>query len=116
MKVLFVCTNINGFHEGCYPFGLCSIMSVAKVAGWQVEALLIHFREEYTQAVRKAIEFQPDVIGFTTVSSQYHFVKELAVLFKKALPRTVIVCGGVHMTINKDSLLEAEAIDAGFVG
>ncbi|OGX19879.1 MAG: hypothetical protein A2Y04_02450 [Omnitrophica WOR_2 bacterium GWC2_45_7] len=91
-------------------------MSVAKVAGWQVEALLIHFREEYTQAVRKAIEFQPDVIGFTTVSSQYHFVKELAVLFKKALPRTVIVCGGVHMTINKDSLLEAEAIDAGFVG
>ena len=33
MNLLFVYTNINGFHEDIYSFGLASIVSVAR--GWK---------------------------------------------------------------------------------
>jgi len=116
MRILFLYTNINGFHESSYSFGLTSIIAISKQKGHQIDCMLITSQEEYDSVFKKIEELQPDIIGFSTVSSQFHFVKELAELIKKNYPDIIIVCGGVHPTINPYCIKEAKGIDAVFVG
>jgi anaerobic magnesium-protoporphyrin IX monomethyl ester cyclase len=61
-------------------------------------------------------EFKPYVVGFSSVSSQFHFVKEMAAMIKTHFPHTIIVCGGVHPTITPDCILETNYLDGIFVG
>ena len=63
MKVFFVYTNINGFHENCYSPGLAYIVSSTLKNGH--EARVIDEIETY----------MPRVIGFTAVASQFSAVQ-----------------------------------------
>ena len=116
MKVAFVYTNINGFHSDLFSFGLSTIAAVAKAQGHEVQIFLVRCEEDMPTVVREIESFGPRIVGFSAVSSQFHFVKDLAGLIKQRLPGTVIVCGGVHPTINPRCVEEAPAIDAVFVG
>lgn len=116
MNVLFVYTNINGFHEDIYSFGLASIVSVAREAGHTAKVLIVRNKDEYSAVLDEVASFRPRVVGFTAVSSQFAFVKELAAAIKSQSPDLITVCGGVHPTINPECLLEADGLDGIFVG
>ncbi|MBF0523070.1 MAG: B12-binding domain-containing radical SAM protein [Candidatus Omnitrophica bacterium] len=116
MKVLFLYTNINGFHDDVFSFGLASIVSVTKQNGHDAEILLIRDKGDYDRVARAVKTAHPQVVGFSSVSSQFHFVKELSELVKQVAPETITVCGGVHPTINPQCVLETNALDAVFVG
>ncbi len=116
MRVLFIYTNINGFHEDTFPFGLAYIISVTKRSGHEADVVLVKTKEEYKLVLDTVRRFNPRVVGFTSVSSQFHFVKEIAALIKRDFPSKLIVCGGVHTTINPGCVAETKAIDAVFVG
>lgn len=116
MKVFFVYTNINGFHFDTYHFGLASIVSMARKGGHDVKMSIADTEADIPSVLGDVVAFAPKVIGFTSVSSQYGYVKQLAEMIKEHLPETIIVCGGVHPTINSSSLLETTAIDAFFIG
>ena len=116
MNVLFVYTNINGFHEDNYHFGLASVVSVTRQANYNVMVVIITRISEYSLLAEKVKSFKPKVIGFSSVSSQFCFVKEMASLVKKLSSSIITVCGGVHPTIHADALLESDKIDGFFVG
>ena len=116
MNVLFVYTNINGFHEDIYSFGLASIVSVTKRAGHAARVLVLNSPDQYSTVLEAVEEFKPRVVGFSSVSSQFSFVKELAAMVKQRSAETITVCGGVHTTINPQCLLEADALDGIFIG
>ncbi len=116
MNLLFVYTNVNGFHEDIYSFGLASIVSVAREAGHTTRILIVRNKDEYSGVLGEVASFRPRVVGFTAVSSQFAFVKELAAAIKSQFPDVITVCGGVHPTINPECLLEADALDGVFVG
>lgn len=116
MKILFIYTNIDGFHEDTYSLGLASIVSMARVSGHISEVVIIKTKREYRRVLDKIDSFDPNLVGFSSVSSQFGFVKELAVEIKSKNPDVTIVCGGVHPTINPQCLLESESLDAVFVG
>ncbi len=116
MKIYFIFTNINGLHEDVFPFGLASIISMAKNHGHHVQAILVKTREQYNAIVEDIASYQPNLIGFTSVSSQFHFVKELAQQIKKSYPKVLIVCGGVHPTIYPRCITENNSLDAVFIG
>jgi len=77
MKVLFVYTNVNGFHEDTYPFGLSSIMSVTKSQGHQVHSVIVRENKEYQKVLQEVEDFSPAIVGFSAVSSQFNFIKLL---------------------------------------
>jgi len=116
MNILLVITNINGFHEIPYSFELSSIASYIKNKGYNTKILSIREESEYGKFCEEVKSFNPRVVGFSSVSSQFHYVKKIAELIKNINKNIFIVCGGIHPTIFSDALLESEAIDGFFVG
>ena len=120
MNVLLVYASVaSRAHTGNeYSSGLGAIVSVTKQAGHQVRVLTVRQAGEYSELLDQVKSFQPRVVGFSVISHQFRFVKEMAVRIKAQAPATIIVCGGVHPTVYPEALLEkgAEAIDGFFVG
>lgn len=116
MKVLLVYTNINGFHEDYYSPGLASIVSITKMYGHKVKVEIISRKKEYLKLLDIVTSFNPKIVGFSSVSSQFNFVKEISALVKERNSNIITVCGGVHPTINTECILEAKSLDGCFVG
>ena len=116
MRVLFVYTNINGFHADSFGDGIAQIMAVTKNAGHEIQQSYILNKQKYSDFERQVKNFKPDVIGYTAVSSQWSFVVELADIVKKISPNIIQVCGGVHTTLSPNCILESESLDCVFVG
>ena len=85
MRVLFVYTNINGYHADSFADGIAIMMAVTKKAGHDIRHSQIFTKEDYSLIERDVKEFKPDVVGFTAVSSQYSVVTTLAEMVKKII-------------------------------
>ena len=116
MKILFVYTNINGFHEDGYADGIAIMMAVTKKAGHDIRYLRIFEKSDYFLVNETVKEFMPDVVGFTSVSSQFSVVTDLADTIKKISPKIINVCGGVHPTLYPQCVVENKSLDLVFIG
>ena len=116
MNILFIYTNINGSHSDLFNHGLASIVSMTRQEGHNVKVIIISKEDDTSFLFKEISSFRPRVIGFSSVSSQFAFVKRLSSLLKEQHSETIIVCGGVHPTINPDALLETNSIDGFFIG
>jgi len=116
MNVLLVYPNINGFHEDNYHFGVASLVSVCREAGHNVKATIVGSIDDYEVLVEEVKEFEPSVVGFSSVSSQFNFVKAMAARVKAQAPDVLTLCGGVHPTLAPDALLESDDLDGFFMG
>jgi len=116
MNVLLVITNVNGEHEIPFSFGLTSIASYINNKGYNTKIIAIHEENEYHKIHDEIKSFNPGVVGFTAVSSQFSCIKHLAKMIKKINKDIIIVCGGIHATLFPDALLETNDIDGFFIG
>ena len=116
MKILFVYTNINGAHADSFADGISMIMAVTKKIYPNIKQVQIFEKHEYSDFKNEVKSFKPDVIGFTSVSSQFSFVNDLCDISKEILPNVVTVCGGIHTTLYPESVGEAKNLDAVFRG
>ena len=116
LNVLFIFPNINGTYEESYSFGLAAIVSITKENGYNPRVIYISSRSEYQDVLSEIAAFKPQVVGFSSVSSQFYFVNELSAIIKKNFPHIITVCGGVHSTINPTCILECKGLDGVFVG
>lgn len=116
MKILFVYTNIGGYHFDTYHFGIASIISCVREAGHNSSAVIVHNKKDYQRVLDEVKTFNPQIVAFTSVSSQFSFVVEISEEIKKINPKTMIVCGGTHPTIYPDCITEVDAIDGIFIG
>ena len=66
MKIVYVYTNINGFHADSFGDGIAQIMAVTKKAGHDIRQIQIFKKSEYSQLSEIVKDYKPDVIGFTT--------------------------------------------------
>ena len=116
MRVLLAITNTNGFHEVPYSFGLSSIAASAQAEGHKVEVIGVGGEEEYPRILEKIESFDPTVVGFSAVTSQFGPVTDIAALVRKQGVDRIIVCGGIHTTLNPGDLVKAPQFDGVFVG
>ena len=115
MNVLFIYTNIDGTHEETYSFGLASIVAVTKRLGHTAKVIVVRSRNDYKNIYNTVRDFSPEVIAFSSVSSQFRFVNEIVDVLKRTYPKKIMVCGGVHTTIFPKALLSSH-LDGVFVG
>ena len=116
MNVLLAITNIHGFHEIPYSFGLSSIASYIRSKGYRTKIIAIRDENEFEQFDREVKTFKPMVIGFSSVSSQFNYVQKLSENAKTIDRNINIVCGGVHPTLYPEALLTTHAFDGFFIG
>lgn len=116
MNILLGITNVNGFHEVPYSFGLASVAAYAQSKGHNVMIVDICAEEEYPKLTDAVRSFKPRVVGFSSVSSQFHHVKKCAKSVKELDKNIIVVAGGVHPTLYPAALGESDDIDALFVG
>jgi anaerobic magnesium-protoporphyrin IX monomethyl ester cyclase len=116
MKILFVITNIDGLHEVPYSFGLSSIAAYAESKGHESKTVGIVTNEDWDDFRMEVHSFAPQVVGFTSVSSQFNAVCKAAEMVKSINENIVTVCGGVHITLNPGAIMATNRIDYMFMG
>lgn len=116
MKVLLVITNISGFHEIPYSFGLHSIAAYIESKGYETNMIAIRNELELKDFASKIRKFNPSVVGFSSVSSQFAHIKRAARIVKESDKNIITLCGGVHTTLYPHSLIESDDLDYVFVG
>jgi len=116
LRTYFIYTNVNGFHEDIFSFGLASIVAMTKRHGHDAKWVTVKTKADYKWVLDEIKSYKPHVVGFTAVSSQFSFVKELSKAIKESDPKILTVCGGVHPTIAPTCLVDAKYLDSIFVG
>jgi flavorubredoxin len=97
-SVYLVYPDIDSFHGLPYHSGIASIAAVLKSEGYKVKVKCVTSESQYSEVVEEVLEFQPAVVGFTTVETQFGYVQEMAALIKVSHP-CITVVGGTHITL-----------------
>lgn len=95
------------------PLGISYIMSAIKHAGYEFELFVFSQKNNMQKDVDKLFKNNDfDIVLFTSVSTQYFFVKQIAQYIKKIKPSIKNFIGGVHATLNCDEVLKDNCFDA----
>jgi radical SAM superfamily enzyme YgiQ (UPF0313 family) len=112
LKVLFIYSIESGpsLHEplhdfGQMQFGISYISAVLKRAGIDTRLLVLSSeleRDSMALAEETICGFDPEVIAFTCVSTQFPMMDRLARLAKQRWPKKYLVIGGAHVSLNPE--------------
>jgi anaerobic magnesium-protoporphyrin IX monomethyl ester cyclase len=114
MKVLLI-YSLDNIHSACKPlrtwssmqFGISYISSLLKEHGHQTSLLVLgsnYYKDSMKLLTKYMAEFNPGLICFTAVYSQYSFIENTARFVKKHWPDKYLVMGGVHATLQPEEV------------
>ena len=114
MKVVFVYPDVIGRGRGwvgSYHHGLASISAMLKISDHKTA--LIHLKNKINKQKFFYLleEKSYDILGFTATTNQYPLAASLAKWAKEFSPTTKTVLGGIHVTLNPESVLSAGVFD-----
>lgn len=72
------------------------LIVLSRISGWKNKKII----EDYIK------KFQPKLIGFTAVSSEYDFIFSLAEYIKSVFPDIYLIIGGTHVSLNPGDALK----------
>jgi anaerobic magnesium-protoporphyrin IX monomethyl ester cyclase len=100
------------------PMGIAYIASVLEQNGYEVQVLdLLVSRESKDKIRRKLEEFQPDFVGTTCVTVNYHIASDILKYCKQVNKEITTIIGGPHVSFTAaETLNEAPWIDIVAVG
>jgi radical SAM superfamily enzyme YgiQ (UPF0313 family) len=125
MKILFI-------YNGAEHLGIEYLSSFLKSKGHETDLLfdpqvfspeqfvfnnkaLANFFSIDTKIIEKAVSMKPDLVAFSTFTSNYRWCLKIAESIKKKSSIT-IVFGGVHTTAATDTVLENDFVDYAVIG
>lgn len=92
--------------------GLCGLSACCKEAGYKdIHLLDIRTMKNWNDLEHKFEELRPDIAGISMRSCDINMTKEIAERFKKINPAIKIVVGGVHVSIDPETVQKVEAYD-----
>lgn len=98
MNIQLVYPDINSYHGLGYHPGLASIASVLKKNGHEVRVFYFNSIDKIPGFLDSLKNFKPDLIGFTSVETQFYYANLLAEKIKMS-NKCIIVCGGPYVTL-----------------
>lgn len=116
MRILFILPDVDSFHKLYIHFGIAYISGFLKKNGYDdIQFLTVTSVDDYKGVVNEAVSFKPDIVGFTSVETQFSNVINLSKLIKEVW-KCVIVCGGSFATLYPDCIKDAPHLDGVFIG
>ncbi len=117
MKVLLIYPNINS--QVGFNFGVVFISAVLKKHGHETK--LINLNEKLDKLpddkeIQRTIEeYNPQLIGFSAVTTQYQYALKIAKSIK-SFSDIPIICGGIHSTMVPEEVIREDCFDYVCVG
>lgn len=116
MKIMFI-DSIDGIESTSKPlgswtrmqFGISYISSLLKAHGHETRLLVLGSNKwkESTQILKTSMEeFDPGIICYTAVFSQYSFIEKIAAFIRSHWPDKFAIIGGVHATLNPEEIIK----------
>jgi len=106
MKIQLIYPDVDSFHGLAYHPGLASIAAVMAANGHEVKIGYFNDLNKKDVLLKAVKTFKPDMIGFTSVETQFHHVRGLSAEIK-AIHDCLIVCGGPYVTLFPEAAFEA---------
>ncbi|MER2599618.1 MAG: radical SAM protein [Caldilineales bacterium] len=112
MKISLIGPKWNEMINSYPPLGLGYLAAIAEQDGHEVR---IHDfglvpDQPLAEDAQEVIDFKPDIVALTSMTTSYHYVEQLAARLKAALSVPVII-GGPHATSLPDGTLANPNID-----
>jgi len=85
------------------PIGLCYLASYIREKNKNDFDVKILDQLSHLNIEKEIKKSKPEIIGFTAVSLNYYRVRELAKRIKKISPDSILVIGGIHITLSPNS-------------
>jgi radical SAM superfamily enzyme YgiQ (UPF0313 family) len=110
MKVLFIypdyaITNVRQFQRG-----VALVSAGLKKKGIQTGLIHVHYKPERDTFLDEIRSFKPDIIAYSSITSQYPMIKHLAGWSKELNIYTIY--GGIHPTMVPEESINTPGIDA----
>ncbi len=116
MRILFILPDVDSFHKLHIHFGIAYISGILKANGYNdIKFLSVSSVNDYNAVVDEAMSFKPDIVGFTSVETQFGNVITLSTLIKEK-HECLIVCGGAFPTLYPECIEDAKYLDGIFRG
>lgn len=115
MRIFLIYVDVDSYHGDEYHFGLGYLSSFLKKNNYQVHYGYLSSYSQFQNLLDEATNISPDVIGFTSVESQFIHIKRLSRFLREKF-RGLIVCGGVYVTLFPEAIKDAAAIDGAIIG
>ncbi len=109
MKILVVYPTIG--LGPSYSCGVGSIVGVLQAAGHTVIYRSLSALDEMPAFCAEIARDGPELIGFAATSCQFEYLKQIMPQVR-AVSRAVLVCGGIHPTVEPECLAEIPTLDA----
>ena len=121
MRIAFIFSLIDSYtprnpleSQLQIQFGISYISAVLKIHGHHTRLLVLS--RETANTVDKFIEeFQPSLVCFTAVASEYPFIVGIARKIKENHPSIYLIAGGCHVSLNPEQAI-SDAFDAVCIG
>ena len=102
MKICFV-------QKQLFPyFGIMALSGMLKQQGSETEVLIDACERNL---LLKLKELRPDLVGFSVMSNEHRWLKEISLKIKQLMPHVPIIVGGIHATIYPTDVLKLDGID-----
>jgi radical SAM superfamily enzyme YgiQ (UPF0313 family) len=113
MRITFVYADLatdEPSYSGYFHHGIAALSAALKEAGHQTS--LIQFTKEISdkEFQEKIKNLNPDLIGFSSTTHVFSFVRKYAQAAKE-VSSAKIICGGIHPTICPEEVIGDENID-----
>ncbi|HUT43136.1 MAG TPA: radical SAM protein [Desulfobacterales bacterium] len=113
MKILFV-YSLTETQSASKPlitpesinFGISYIASLLKENGHEPDIVVLSPNRKSFKILGQYIkEFNPKIVGFSIIATQFAFLTDLAKHTKKLFPNIYLIAGGPHVSINPDQVI-----------
>lgn len=122
MRILFIYSLLDYLNpvkplhnQQQIQFGVSYISSVLKSKGY-ITDIFVLTRKTKKQILYNFIKkFNPDIIGFTAVSTEYKFISKIARYIRTSFPLIYLLIGGPHVSLNPNEPIN-DVFDAVCIG
>jgi len=116
MKILFIFPNIGTLMPPVYSFGIGALSAILKKNNHQVFTFSVNKVKDISKIFKVLNSSDPDIVGFTGISSQYFYIYEMAMMVKRWNNIVPVICGGTHAWLRPEDYIKLDCIDGVLVG
>lgn len=114
MKIALINPRVESYSSTLPPLGLLYIAAVLEKEGYDVQ-LYDPYPDDDSE-LKKVIEFQPDVIGLSILTTYIERAKHIINILRPKLQKSFFVAGGIHSTVLPEESLSILDVDCVVIG
>ena len=110
MKIFLVFLAINDWQNKNHNYGLWYISAVLKNVGHEVSYIYLNNNKQIKNFYNKISNERPRIIAFSVTTNQFSYLKPIVENIKE-ISDSFVICGGAHVTLKPESILEIPQLD-----